>query len=74
MTRQEFIERFRHVIGGMILDAATSGRSGEALSIRLRTTMDQIDRLLGQAFDSLQPKPAAVNGTDAKKPTSQMRG
>ena len=60
MTRDEFIEKFRHEIGGMVLDAATSGRTGAELSVSCRYIMRRIDAVLAAAFDSLHPpvKPA----------------
>ena len=53
MTRTEFIERYRHMIGGMVLDGATVSRHGADLSIFLRTVMSRTDSLLGQAYDNL---------------------
>ena len=32
MTRQEFVEAYRHQFGGMVLDACTAGLKGEALA------------------------------------------
>lgn len=55
MTRQEFIERHRHEIGGMVLDAATAGLHGEALSVFVRGIMRKTDLLLGRMHDELRP-------------------
>lgn len=66
MTREQFIEKWRHEFGGMILDAATAQRTGADLSVALRQVMRKIDSILGIQWDALQPKPPALNGTAAK--------
>lgn len=53
MTRNDFVEKWRHEFGGMVLDAATRGSSGPELSIFVRGIMRQIDRKLAAAFDDL---------------------
>ncbi len=58
MTRQEFIEKFRHEIGGLVLDAATSGKTGADMSMTLRHAMRKIDAMLGKAYDDVAPKHA----------------
>ncbi len=75
MNRLEFIERYRHELGGMILDAATAQRTGADLSMALRHVMRTIDSRLGEMYDALRPStpptvpakngPAATQG--AKK-------
>ena len=61
MTRQQFIERHRHEIGGLVLDAATWGAHGSELSVRLRHVMRAIDAKLAEVYDDLVPplEPAA---------------
>lgn len=48
MTRDAFIERYRHEIGGMILDAATAGLHGEALSVFTRNILRKVDAVLAK--------------------------
>ena len=69
MTRTEFVELHRHQIAGLVLDAATHGKTGGELSVWLRGVMAKIDAQLGRAWDSLHSaannghdKPAAANG------------
>ncbi len=72
MTRDEFIDKFRHEIGGMVLDAATAHRTGAELAVSIRFVMKKIDATLGAAFDSLAPAPKQPaperNGTPAAQP------
>ncbi len=67
MTRQDFIEQHRHKIGGMILDAATSGLKGEGLSLFMRNLLRTVDLELGKMYDVIHPakveKPAAAPAT-----------
>ena len=72
MSREEFIDKFRHEIGGMVLDAATAQRTGADLAMSIRFVMKRIDATLGAAFDLMQP-PAPIkaperNGTPATQP------
>ncbi len=55
MTRLEFISLHRHELGGMVLDAVTTRRTGADLSLHVRGLMEKIDSLLGAFYDSLQP-------------------
>lgn len=73
MTRQDFIDGHRHRLGGMVLDAATAGASGEALSILCRNILRKVDQELGRIYDELRPEPLPVkvparpaNGVAAK--------
>lgn len=69
MTREQFIDRWKHELAGLMLDAATTGMSGAALALWCRNVMKTLDARLGQMWDSLQPKQEskpAANG--AAKP------
>jgi hypothetical protein len=59
ISRQEFIDAYRHVFGGIVLDAATNQHRGEALSAWLRTVLSKVDALLGAMHDRLS-KPTQV--------------
>ena len=62
-TRAEFIARWQHELAGLMIDAATSGRSGADLGLWVRTVMRTIDSKLGQMYDGLapsEPKPEPV--------------
>jgi hypothetical protein len=62
-ARMAFIERWRHELGGMVLDAMIP-RDGAHAAMFARQILTKHDRLLGMAFDSLVPPPS-LNG---KKP------
>jgi hypothetical protein len=69
MTRQEFVERFRHEISGMVLDAIKP-RDGAELAVFVRNIMRKVDAVVGQQYDALQPEAKAPqNGaaTQARK-------
>lgn len=68
MTKEEFVEEFRHEIGGMVLDAATAQRTGAELALSIRTVMRRIDAKLGQMYDALAPAP------EQPKPGPQTNG
>lgn len=70
MTRQEFIEAWRHEIGGLILDAATRQSTGPELSLRLRHVLRHVDTLLGRIYADLSkeaPKAEKAEREDAPK-------
>lgn len=46
MTKDEFLEKWRHELSGMILDAATSEHRGAALGLFAREIMKKVDRHL----------------------------
>lgn len=55
MTKQEFMEKFRHEWAGMVVDAATMGTSGAERALTLRFLMQKIDRHLSHMYDLLKP-------------------
>lgn len=61
MTRQEFIEKFRHQWDGIVLDACITHRTGAELSMWLRQMRGRIELGLGEMHDALvtppEPKP-----------------
>ncbi|MGD9712862.1 MAG: hypothetical protein AB7V46_12435 [Thermomicrobiales bacterium] len=58
MTKTEFIDRWKHELAGMVLDAMLHRHGAEA-AIFARNSMRKIDERLGQMFDQLNP-PAEV--------------
>lgn len=56
MTRTQFIDKYRHELAGLVCDAAMGDRHGAALAVFLRLSLKRTDTLLGQMFDSTQPK------------------
>ncbi len=61
MTLEQFIEKHRHEVMGLIADAALAGRSGADLALWLRNTMKKVDSRLAAIYQELQPLP--MNGT-----------
>jgi hypothetical protein len=61
-AREKFAEEFRHYFGGLVLDAATAGRTGAELALSLRHVMKGIDKKLGEAFDMLVPPTPPAKG------------
>lgn len=53
MTRDEFLERHRHELAGLVLDAAVGERRGADLAIFLRNAMKRTDALLGAVWADL---------------------
>lgn len=52
-SRTEFVEAYRHEIGGMVADVASTRATGGELAIRLRRDFQRIDQLLGRMWDEL---------------------
>ncbi len=70
MTREAFIEKYRHVFGGMVLDAATAGLHGESLSLFVRSILRKVDAVLAlQHADLIPDKP--LNGTNHATPQAK---
>lgn len=63
MDRAAFIDRWRHELSGMVLDGATTQRTGADLGLFARTIMQKIDQRLGSMYDQLHPQPAAQAAT-----------
>lgn len=64
LTREEFIDRHRHELAGMVVDAATFGEHGAPGAMLLRGLMKKIDARLatiyGELTDPPNGKPAVV--------------
>ncbi len=56
MTRDDFVQRWKHECLGRVLDAAMSGRAGGELSLWLRRITKVIDDDLGRMWDAAQPQ------------------
>lgn len=73
MTRDEWLEEYRHQFGGMLLDLLAD-LHGSALSVKIRLLQRKTDALLAEAWAKAfaegqkQTRPAAVNGTPAAPP------
>ncbi len=72
MTREQFIERWKHQLAGLVLDGATVARTGADLGFFCRSVMSKTDTMLSRMYDDLQPKeplPVKVsgNGPQAQK-------
>lgn len=67
MKKQEFIDQWKHQLAGIVLDAATAGRTGADLAFWLRNIMKQIDVKLAVMYDQLKPpEPLPINGAQQK--------
>ncbi len=69
MTRQQFVEAWRHEICGMILDSATADVRGAGLSILMRGLLRKVDTILGQQYDELTKPEAHTNGITKPRST-----
>lgn len=72
MSKKEFIAEYLDEFWGMVADAAVMQRQGAELSLSLRSKLQKVEKLLGEAYDSLQPKESqrptiALNGHKAAK-------
>lgn len=65
MTTHEFVEKWRHEIGGIVLDAVTTQARGAELSLFCRTILRKIDNILVRMHED------AKGGCDAT--TSRTR-
>lgn len=81
MTRQEFVEKWRHELAGMCLDAALAGRHEASLGLWARAMMQKLDKMLAQMYDEVSPekaipaqKTANVAANGPHRSTSQTRG
>ena len=62
MTRQEFVQRWRHELGGLVADAYAADAKGSELAIRMRYAFRRIDELLGQMHHELNAPVTPANG------------
>lgn len=61
MTRQEVIQKYRHELGGIVLDAMQH-RSGAEAALFARTILARVEVILGNALDAYVPPKPPVNG------------
>lgn len=57
MSRQEFIDLYKHELFGVILDASHCRRSGSELSMFLTEMMRRTGTMLGEMYDDLNRQP-----------------
>ena len=57
MSQTEFIEKFRHELGGMMLDAATAGLSGAPFAHFMRNVFKKVDSKLLEMWNAMSQKP-----------------
>jgi capsid protein len=67
MSRQQFIDCFKHELVGLVMDAATSGRTGADLGLFARLVCKQVDAKLGVMYDQLTRDTAAKPATTGEK-------
>jgi hypothetical protein len=62
MTRQEFIDRHKHELVGVVIDGMVAERKGGESALFVRTVMHRYDRLLGAIYDDFHTaaKPPAA--------------
>jgi hypothetical protein len=70
MTKQEFVDKWKHVLGGMVADAATRPSKGGELSMLLQGNFKKIEAYLSSMYDSLTRPAPTVNG---QKPQEVQR-
>lgn len=66
MTREQFIDAWRHELAGFVLDGATANRTGADLGLFARTIMQKIDQRLGRMYDQLNPPKETPNARQAQ--------
>lgn len=73
MSKDDFVNEYRHKLGGMVLDAMTNNLHGRELSVRVRMILDDVDRILLEMFARLNniplpepPKPPQTLGPNNK--------
>jgi hypothetical protein len=66
MSRQDFVNRYKHELAGFVVDAIATPRQGPELSLWLRSMMARIDAKLGAIYDEFnQPQQPPANGKPA---------
>lgn len=74
MTRDAFVFKWRHEIGGLVLDAATAQRTGANLSVALREVMRRIDQMLATMHGELVPTPGQLPPANNGQTNPQPKG
>ncbi len=49
-TRDEFLERWRHHVGGLLFEAISTIRNGSELSLWTRNAQRKLDSILGEIY------------------------
>lgn len=71
MTKNEFIEKNKHELSGIVVDAFNSQLTGGPLAEKLRRLMGRCDCLLGNYYDTLvkaEPPPIRQVGLSGTQP------
>ena len=72
MTKDQFIDHWRHHLAGMVLDAAMTSCNNDQRSLFLRGIFAKIDKALRQMHEHLQP-PAALPVSNGQVPSRNQK-
>jgi hypothetical protein len=67
ISKEAFIEQWRHELGGMILDGATANLTGAAMALWARNILKRVDLKLSQMYDALSHKEGAKDAPIDRK-------
>lgn len=70
-TKDEFVQKHRHEIFGMICDALVTDAKGGELSLRMRANANRVDTILRQIYDEFIPPNRPALNTPAAPPVSK---
>ncbi len=72
-TQKQMVEKYRHVLGGLIADAYTTRAVGDALSERMRIAFRKVDEIIASIYADLLP-PAPLPVKEAAQPQGARNG
>jgi len=74
VTKQQFLEKYKHELYGVLFDALRNPRSGPEGSRWYDAMCQRIDARLGEIFDSLTKQPEAIAPKPAPPPPPHANG
>jgi len=70
MSRQEFTDKWRHELCGLLADAFVSGERGAPLAAKMRQDFRRIDEILYQIYHELTTQQAPAPNGRGGNPTN----
>lgn len=71
MTRNEFIEKYRYELAGLVFEFAMTERSGGERAMQFRLVMTRVDTMLRTAWQAAHPEEVKPEESKPEPPKPQ---